>query len=158
MEMQSTEAVAHRIAPVEQNLPLAIIAGAAAALAGAGVWAAITVATGYQIGWMAVGVGVLVGYAVRFAGKGAALPYSLTGAAFALIGCAVGNLLTVSYFVAQNEGVSYGAVPASLDVEFVTQMMSATFAPMDLLFYALAVYCGFKYALRDNGGSEVQSA
>ena len=31
----------------------------------AGVWAGATIATGYQIGWLAVGIGFLVGVAVR---------------------------------------------------------------------------------------------
>jgi len=54
----------------EQNLVLAALAGGVAALLGACIWAAVTVTTNYQIGWMAVGVGFLVGYAVRSFGKG----------------------------------------------------------------------------------------
>lgn len=149
MEMQSNEAVARRVAPIEQNFPMALIAGAFAALAGAGAWAGVTVATGYQIGWMAIGVGVLVGYAVRYAGKGIELPYSVVGAVFALLGCVIGNLLTVSYFVAEEYGVPYDVVLAdAMAPAFAIEMLTATFAPMDVLFYALAVYCGFKYAVR----------
>ena len=44
----------------EQNLMLGTIAGAIAALVGASIWAAITVATEFQIGWMAIGVGIMV--------------------------------------------------------------------------------------------------
>jgi hypothetical protein len=40
----------------EQNLVLAALAGGVAALLGACIWAAVTVTTNYQIGWMAVGV------------------------------------------------------------------------------------------------------
>lgn len=149
MEMQSNEAVAGRVAPIEQNFPLALIAGALSALVGAGAWAGVSIATGYQIGWMAIGVGVLVGYAVRYAGKGVEISYSVAGAVFALLGCVIGNLLTVSYFVAEEYGVSYGTVLADAMVPaFAMEMLTATFAPMDVLFYALAVYCGFKYAVR----------
>ena len=54
----------------EQNLFIGALAGLAAAMLGAGVWAAVTVLTEYQIGWMAVGIGVLVGFSMRFAGIG----------------------------------------------------------------------------------------
>jgi len=40
-----------------QNLSLGVGGGIAAAVVGAIIWAIITVVTGYQIGWMAVGVG-----------------------------------------------------------------------------------------------------
>lgn len=53
-----------------QNLPAAIAAGVVAALIAAAVWATITVVTQFQIGWMAVGAGFLVGHAVRHFGRG----------------------------------------------------------------------------------------
>lgn len=37
------------------------------------LWAAITVATGHQIGYMALTAGFIVGFAVRFAGRGMTL-------------------------------------------------------------------------------------
>ena len=54
----------------EQNLPVGAIAGALAAVGGAGIWALVTVMTEYQIGWMAIGIGFLVGISMRFSGKG----------------------------------------------------------------------------------------
>ena len=53
-----------------QNIQLAVIGGIIAAAVGAAIWAVVTVVTGYQIGWMAVGVGFIVGFAVRIFGKG----------------------------------------------------------------------------------------
>ena len=49
----------------EQSLPMGLMAGAGAALLGAIGWAVITALTKFQIGFMAVGVGFLVGTAVR---------------------------------------------------------------------------------------------
>src|SRR5262245_66169208 len=81
--------------PVEvaENLPLGFMAGLLAAAVGAGLWALITIFVGFQIGWMAVGVGFLVGWAVRVAGKGRHRAFGIMGALLALSGCAVGNLL-----------------------------------------------------------------
>src|SRR5690606_41520791 len=46
---------------LEQNMPLALLAGVAAAVIGAVLWAVITVATNLQIGYIAVGLRFLVG-------------------------------------------------------------------------------------------------
>ena len=54
----------------EQDFTKAILAGAVAAIIGAALWGLITSLTGYQIGYMALGVGFLVGMAIRYAGKG----------------------------------------------------------------------------------------
>ena len=53
----------------EQNYPMALVAGIVVGLLGALLWGAITVATGYQIGYMALAVGAGVGFSIRYAGK-----------------------------------------------------------------------------------------
>jgi len=132
----------------EQNLLMGGVTGLFAALAGAGVWAAVTVATEYQIGWMAVGIGFLVGYAVRLAGKGIAPVFGAVSAALSLFGCAAGNLLTFTWFIASAEGLSFMEVAAQLNVAIVLDILSSTFEVMDILFYGLAAYFGYKTAFR----------
>ena len=63
-----------------QNLVSGLVGGAGAALLGAVIWAAVTVMTGYQIGWMAVGVGFLAGYGVRKFGQGVDTIFGVVGA------------------------------------------------------------------------------
>jgi hypothetical protein len=129
------------------NLPLALIGGAAAALAGAALWAVITVVTGYQIGWMAVGVGFLVGLTVRKLGNGSSVTFGIAGALLSLVGCLAGNLLALVGFVAQAESASFFATLSAIDPAFVGNLMVQTAGPMDLLFYAFAVYEGFKLSM-----------
>ena len=128
------------------NLPAALGAGLVAALAGAIVWAVITVATQMQIGFMAVGVGFLVAWAVRRFGQGAHPVYGVLGAALALLGCVAGNLLSACSFLATSQGKGLmeilGLVAAHPAV--AGRLLEATFSGMDLLFYAIAVYEGFK--------------
>ena len=131
-----------------QNLTAGILAGAAAALVGAGIWAFITALTEYQTGLVAIGVGFLVAYAVRLAGKGIDKIFGVVGAILALVGCLVGNLLTVSYLIAKTEGIPFLDVLAQMDFSLVVEIMVATFEPMDILFYAMAVYFGYRYAFR----------
>ncbi len=132
----------------EQNLPAGAAAGFVAALIGAVVWAVVTYVTHYQIGWMAVGVGFLVGYAVRLAGKGIDKTFGLVGAGLAFIGCALGNLLAVCALVAKQENVPLLAILANLDLVAAGQILLETFQFMDLLFYGIAIYEGYKFSFR----------
>lgn len=132
----------------EQNLVMGTLAGLIAAVAGAGVWAAVTVMTEYQIGWMAVGIGLLVGFAVRYTGKGINQSFGIVAAAMSLVGCVLGNILTISYFVALNQEMAFTDVLTQLDYPIIVEMLTTTFEIIDLLFYGLAVYVGYKYAFR----------
>lgn len=132
----------------EQNLVLAALAGGVAALLGACIWAAVTVTTNYQIGWMAVGVGFLVGYAVRSFGKGIDKSFGIVGAAWSLAGCAAGNLLTIVGTISNQQNIPIVNILEKLDLEIVASLMQATFNPMDLLFYGIAVYEGYRFSFR----------
>lgn len=142
----------------EQNLAIGLIAGLIAALAGAAVWAALTAVTEYQIGWMAVGVGFLVGYAVRFAGKGLDKIFGVAGALLALVGCLLGNLFTVCYFVGVNQEMSFFEVLSRLTPSIVVDLLAVTFSPMDLLFYGIAVYEGYRFSFRQVTEAELTQA
>ncbi len=132
----------------DQNLVAGVLAGGLGAVVGAGLWAAVTVFTGYQIGWMAVGIGFLVGYLVRLAGKGIDKSFGVAGALLSLLGCALGNLLTVCGMLARQEGVPFLEVMSNLDAGAVGQLMVHTFSPMDLVFYGIAGYEGYKLSIR----------
>lgn len=142
----------------EQNLTGGALAGLAAAVAGAAVWAVITVATGYQIGWMAIGVGFLVGLSVRLAGKGIDKSFGVAGALLALVGCLLGNFLTVVHFVAEAWELGYFDTLSRLDPAAVPELMTITFSPIDLLFYALALYQGYKLSFRQITREELERA
>ncbi len=142
----------------EQNLVMGVIYGLFAAVAGAAAWAGVTIATEYQIGWMAVAIGFLVGIAVRAGGKGIDQVYGAVGAVLSLVGCALGNLFTVAWFVSQNSGVPVSEVLSSLDFDLAIEYLSATFQVMDLLFYGLAVYFGYRYAFRQLGVDDFNRA
>lgn len=132
----------------EQNLGLGIVGGVIGMLIGAMLWAAITVITDYQIGYMAIGVGFLVGVGVRFLGKGLDKSFGLVGGGLALVGCLLGNLLTVLIVVSREFEVSFFDLLINLNFEIVVEFMKVTFSPIDLLFYGLAVYAGYRYAFK----------
>jgi len=134
------------LTPEGHSLPAALVAGSVAAAAGAMVWAAVTVFTGMQIGWMAVGVGFLVGYAVRLFGKGSDPTFQVLGAVLSLVGCLAGNLLAVCIFASQQQDLPLAGVLAGLTPALAIRLFVANFSLMDLLFYGLAVYEGYSFA------------
>jgi hypothetical protein len=141
---------------LEQNLPMALAAGFAAALIGGILWAVITVVTNYQIGFMAVGVGLLVGYAVRYFGKGIDPIFGVAGAVLALLGCLLGNFFSMVGFGAAAENVGVFELLGMLDYSYVPEIMMEGFSPMDLLFYGIAVYEGYKFSFRKFTEAEIR--
>jgi len=139
----------------EQNLTLGSAAAALGALLGALVWAVVTVVTKFQIGFMAIGVGLLVGLAMRQFGKGIDKTFGVVAAVLALFGCALGNLFAVCGLVAAQEGMSVTEVLSRLDAGLARELMLASFRPMDLLFYAIAVYEAYKVSFRSVTGRDI---
>lgn len=132
----------------EQNFNFAIIAGLIASIIGALIWAVVTVSTGYQIGFMALGVGALVGIAVRVAGKGIEAKYGIIGGFFALLGCLMGNLFSTIGFVADYANLGVIEVFNIIPLSSIPSLMTETFSLMDLVFYGIAVYEGYRFAFR----------
>ena len=142
----------------EQNFQLAIGIGAIVTIVCAILWAVITLATGYQIGYMAVGVGFVVGYAVRYAGKGIDQKFGVLGAVLALLGCLLGNLFSQVGFAAEYYEVSFFEVFSVLAFGDIIDIMIESFAIMDVLFYGIAIYEGYKFAFRQLTEDELNQA
>jgi len=133
----------------ESNLLMGLIGGGVAMLVGAVIWGLITYFTQYQIGWMAIGVGFLVGVAVKYFGRGKTAVFGISSAVLALIGCVLGNLMFYSGIIAREEGASFFEVfffflitPAA-----TVELFSLAFEFMDVLFYGLAAWVGFSTAM-----------
>lgn len=132
----------------EQNYPMAILAGTAVAILGAILWATITVATEYQIGYMALAIGAAVGLSIRYTGKGIDQIFGITGAILAILGCLLGNFFSIIGFAAKEGELSYLETLSLVDYGHVIPLMIETFGVMDLLFYGIAAYEGYKFAFR----------
>jgi hypothetical protein len=72
-----------------------LIAGALAALAGAGVWTGIVVLTNTEIGWVAWGVGGLVGFVMSRFTSERGVKLGVYAAGLAVVGLAIGKVATV---------------------------------------------------------------
>jgi len=140
----------------KQSFSFALVAGLTAAVVAAIVWALTTMTTGYHVGWMAIGVGLLIGGAVRTMGRGVDKSFGYLGAALSVSSCLLGNLLSVCATVAGQEGLS----PANVLVHvcskpaLIPAATIAAFQPLDLLFCGIAVYAGYRLSFRRASNAE----
>ena len=127
-----------------ENIVVGAAAGLAAALLGAAVWAAVTYFTKYQIGFMAVGVGYLVGWAMRRAGNGHSTAFGVVATVLAILGCLVGNLLSSCAFIADETQVPMTSILRILTPSVAMEILREGFTAIDALFYFLAIGAAFR--------------
>lgn len=65
-----------------------------------------------------------------------------------LAGCLAGNLFSVCAMVSRHEDVPFFDILVRLNPEIVVDIFKTTFSPMDLLFYAIAIYEGYRFSFR----------
>lgn len=140
----------------KSNIPMAILGATVAALLGAFLWALITFFAKYQIGYMAIGVGLLVGFAVRFTGKSDGIIFGIIGAVFAVLGCYIGNIGSVVAMVADKSGREIVDVLKLVDPLILLGAPFEDISPIDFLFYGLAAYEGFRLAIAPQKPKEVK--
>ncbi|MER5971647.1 hypothetical protein ABT112_18250 [Streptomyces sp. NPDC002055] len=124
---------------------LAIVAGAAAMLIGAGVYGGIFKAfDGTQIGYLAVGVGALVGAVLgKVGGRHPVLP--VVGAVLGLVGVYCGQLFGFALVISDiGQGSVVDVLTQHLDL--LSQAWKKSLEPIDALFFALAGFAGFSTA------------
>ena len=132
----------------EQNYTNGLIMGIVAGLAGATLWGIITVVTKFQIGYMAIAIGAGVGVAIKHFGKGIDKVFGITGAVIALMSCVLGNFFSSIGFIAFEQGLDFFETLFMFTMEEIISLMGYTFSPMDLFFYAIAAYEGYKFSFR----------
>ena len=139
----------------EQKFPTALITGIVVGVLGAILWGVVTVATGYQIGYMAIAVGAAIGISMRVTGKGIDQIFGITGGLIAIFSCLLGNFFSIVGFLADSEELSYFDTLTLIDYSQIMSIMSETFSPIDLLFYGIAAYEGYKLSFRSFTEEEI---
>lgn len=131
-------------AEASENIVIGGVAGLVAALVGAASWAAITYFTNYQIGFMAVGIGYLVGIVMLKFGHGQSQAFGILAAVLAVAGCLIGNLLSACAFAADQLDVPMMQIVSGLTPSVAAEILQEGFSAIDALFYFLAVSAAFR--------------
>ncbi len=132
----------------KQSFSLAVVTGCLAAVVGAMLWAVVTVVTNAQIGWMAVGAAALVGAVVRTLGRGLDRSFGWLGAGLSLFSCILGNYLANCAFIAREAELPVTSVLTQINPAAIPNLMIATFHPLDIVFYGLAILMGYRLSFR----------
>jgi len=129
-------------------LPIAVAGGLLATGVGAMLWAVVTTMTNFHIAWMAIPLGLLVGGVIRTLGRGFDRSFGCLGAVLVAFGCLLGSHLTNCMFIARDAGLATTAVLTQVNPAAVVRLLADTFHPLDLIFYGLAIYGGYRLSFR----------
>ena len=114
--------------------------------------------TNFQIGYMAIAIGAGVGIAMRYFGKGIDQIFGVLGAAIAVFSCFIGNFFSVIGFYANAESLDFFETLLLFDYAYFFPVMSETFGFMDIVFYGIAGYEGYKFSFRTFTEADVANA
>ena len=133
----------------EQHLPFATLAGLIGALNGIAVWLGFTVVANIQIGWMALGVGLIVGAMVRHTGHGFDRVFGIMAVVASLAGCAMGTLLAGCWLLAtESEEFIFAELVLALTPGLVTRIFQAMLTTTSLVFSGVAVIAAYWISIR----------
>jgi hypothetical protein len=113
---------------------LAVVAGVVMAIGCAFIWMVAAFFAGPKLDYLAVGVGVLIGFSIRFSGKGTTPFYGFLAMVLTLLSSLLGNVL----------GVMISGTHDNLDIFTVAQMVKLPDLVMGILTQAtVATYLLF---------------
>jgi hypothetical protein len=132
--------------PTGRSTLVSVAVGLVAAIVAGCVAGAITGLSNYQIGFVAVGIGVIVGFAMaRTATPTRAL--APIAAALAIAGCLVGDLVADMIFAGKAEEVPFSTVLSATfkHPTLARDLFKAGFEPTTLLFWGIAAFAAFSF-------------
>ncbi len=132
----------------EQNLRSGILMGLVTGIIGAILWGAITVVTNFQIGYMAIAIGAGVGFTVRKFGNGMDQVFGIWGAIIALFSVILGNFFSIIGFIANELNLGFVETLTLFNYSYLPSVMYESFSIIDILFYVIAMYEGYRFSFR----------
>lgn len=93
-----------------------LIAGIIAGIAGAALWAGIAAVTGFEIGWLAWGIGAAVGAAVAWGSEGSPVTGGLA-VVIAILAIVTGKYITVEIVLAKEMGTANEEIARQMETE-----------------------------------------
>jgi predicted Zn finger-like uncharacterized protein len=121
------------------------IGGVIGGLIGAALWAGVIYLTGYEVGYIAIGVGALTGIGVRImAGEDDGWGPGLTALAIAILAVVAGKFFGVSLLVDHYVADAGAGGDLAAIAQVKQQIFQDSFGPLDLLWFALAAMSAFR--------------
>lgn len=127
---------------------LGIVSGLVVGLISAIIWASISNFLKIQFGYLAILIGVFVGFTVRKFGKGIEPIFGYSGAIISLFSIVSGNILSIIGFIAIDLNTEYFDVLTSINIKYYPLLIFETFTFMDIVFYLLSTFVGYQFSTR----------
>jgi hypothetical protein len=137
-EKQKNYAIAEKLI-AEQNFAAALVAGAIATLFAAVAYGIVVATWGFSYGFMAAGIGVVVGLSMGLPGRGITRKFSVVAAAYTLIGCVLGNLVLRIVNMSEASATSPLDVIQGSSLSALAQWSVAGLTLIHLVFWFVAV-------------------
>ncbi len=155
--MQPSDTMMQSSAPfITENsgsLPLGLVGGLVAAIAGGVVWSLVLILLDYELGIVAWGIGFVCAFGVVTLGGGRGLPMQAVAIVTSIVGILIGKYGMFYYYLKQNVAEEYGLEAAATVTLYSTKVMiifaeelGSMVGGYDLLWVALAVGTAWKVA------------
>lgn len=133
------------LGPVQQPRFFAAVGlGVVASVVLAYAWGEFVARSGWQIGWLAIGIGVGVAYAVAKGARSVAPAYQFLAAGITAVTLVLGEFFTVrAIFIREFELVDVPLFASPSDI-VMTAVESVKIDPITLLFWGIAVFASWR--------------
>lgn len=125
----------------EQNFTAAAIAGAVAAVLAAVAFAIVTWKWPFSYGFAAVGIGIMVGAAMQYLGRGIETKFAVLAAIYTVLGCALGIFLRESVTLSPGEGFLPVFALRQDELSLLVDKAAANVSAIVVVFWLVAVWC-----------------
>jgi len=134
----------------KNRLGIAVSSGVVAALIGSLLWAILVGFVGIRLRFVAIGIGALTGYAVRFHGRGSSELFGLIAMLCAGFGCILGDLVGGTIVMAYAYHIPWLRVLDRITLDVAREIMFNTFTFLDFIFYFIAMCFAYRFAVLED--------
>ncbi len=138
----------------EQNFAAAVIVGAVATILAAAAYGIIVATWAFSYGFVAAGVGIVIGLSMQFLGRGISMKFAVVAMVYAITGCVLGNLFRVIIELAQANATSPIDVLRNNSLSVLAEWSVSDVSFVDLVYWFVAVFCAVFLAKRPLSRSE----
>ncbi len=124
----------------EQNFAAAVIVGAVATLLAAAIYGITTSLWDFSYGFAAAGIGIAVGIAMQYLGRGIKMKFAVAASVYTIAGCVLGNVFRVVMHLARENAISPLDVFRSNAFSVLIGWSVSYVSFVDLVFWFVAVW------------------
>ena len=133
----------------EENFAVAMVAGIVAMILAAATYAVIVIAGGgYSVGFMAAGIGAVVGLAMQYLGRGVRLRFAIAASILAIVGIFLGNVFTIAIPAAYAPGASILGVLSRIPIGDIPELLFTDMLHTTLIYWMVAIAAAAYFARR----------